>query len=135
MNGKVIVHHHQGHMTSELTTPKEFEYLFTCGVLKPSDMMQLLLGKTVVIRYSTMKNYTVEVEKNGLSEPPVGLAPKWLRDEQKAKEIGKAINRYINAGMNIPEEWWAELNPLLDTMREKRKRDCKEMLNKLKETE
>jgi len=44
-----------------------------------------------------------------LEKPPIGLTPKWLRDEQRAAEILAAMGRYVEAGKRIPHAWLKEL--------------------------
>lgn len=47
---------------------------------------------------------------NTAERPPIGLKPRWLHDEQRQIEVKEAINRYINVGMKIPQEWLDEYN-------------------------
>ena len=49
-------------------------------------------------------------------KPPIGLMPKKYHDQQRAKSIAEAIDRYIAAKMNIPKEWVTELNEILEHM-------------------
>jgi hypothetical protein len=134
--GKVIVHHHNGLLPGLFTREEEFDYLLQCQVLNTYHMLQLLLGKTVVIRFSTVKDFTVEVEKVGdIKEPPIGIVPKWLHDENRAKEIGKAVNRYLDAGIAIPTEWQEELDVLLESMRKRRVETMRKMMDDLKNSE
>jgi hypothetical protein len=42
-------------------------------------------------------------------KPPVGIAPESLWNEQRMWDIIAAIERYRNAGQNIPGEWIVEL--------------------------
>jgi hypothetical protein len=46
-------------------------------------------------------------------KPPLGLTPRWLLDLQRTKEILAAMDRYVEAGQFIPEEWTDELNELI----------------------
>lgn len=50
------------------------------------------------------------VSHSTIKIPPIGLKPKWLHDEQRQKEIKQAIERYINVGRKIPQEWLDEYN-------------------------
>jgi hypothetical protein len=45
-------------------------------------------------------------------KPPLGLAPRWLREEQRADEITAAISRYEKEGFPVPEEWLEEMRYL-----------------------
>ena len=40
--------------------------------------------------------------------PPLGLKPRFVADEQRMEEITEAIQRYKDAGYQIPSEWIAE---------------------------
>lgn len=52
------------------------------------------------------------MERNIL-HPPLGLKPRWLRDEERSSEIINAMLRYSTAGMVTPKEWILELNDLI----------------------
>jgi hypothetical protein len=41
--------------------------------------------------------------------PPLGLIPKWVRDEQRALEIVEAMLRYVAFSKKIPRAWLDEL--------------------------
>jgi hypothetical protein len=41
--------------------------------------------------------------------PPIGLMPRWLHEENRAKALSKAIHRYTQSGKEIPAEWEVEL--------------------------
>jgi hypothetical protein len=43
-----------------------------------------------------------------IKKPPLGLIPKWLRQEERLKEIREAMLRYLEADVEIPEEWIEE---------------------------
>lgn len=114
MKGKVIVRHHNNSMVTEFTTDDEISYLVTCGVLTPSQMMQLTLGKTVVITYKTASEYVVTMEGKGAVPPPLGLTPKWIRWEHRKREIEHAIIRYVGCKTPVPLEWVVELNEICE---------------------
>ena len=42
-------------------------------------------------------------------KPPIGLVPKWVRDEARRVEILEAMMRYAYSHKNIPPEWIEEL--------------------------
>jgi hypothetical protein len=48
------------------------------------------------------------VERNFTVEPPLGLKPKKVHDEERLIEIVDAMYRYVSAGHTIPAEWFAE---------------------------
>lgn len=47
-------------------------------------------------------------------KPPIGITPRWLLDEKRAKEIQEAIYRYKAADYPIPIEWVEELKDLYE---------------------
>lgn len=47
------------------------------------------------------------------SAPPIGLIPKFVRDQERAREILAAMDRYIDAGKKIPRAWVEELTQLV----------------------
>jgi hypothetical protein len=44
------------------------------------------------------------------TKPPLGLVPRFIRDEARVKEIIEAIARYNEVGKPVPQEWLDELN-------------------------
>ena len=58
---------------------------------------------------------------NGVTKPPLGLIPKWIRQEERQKEICQAIIRYFNANKKIPIEWIEEFNKNNKIMKSKKK--------------
>jgi len=44
--------------------------------------------------------------------PPQGLRPRWILDELRRDEIKAAINRFAQAGVDIPQEWMEELSEI-----------------------
>ena len=51
--------------------------------------------------------------KNPPSRPPLGIAPRWIVDEQRIGEIERAIRDYTTARLPIPADWLIELGALL----------------------
>ena len=49
-----------------------------------------------------------------LSNPPIGIIPNWLWQEQRKSELLSAIVRYANENLKIPSEWTAEFKELCD---------------------
>lgn len=55
-----------------------------------------------------MKNTTCSLK------PPLGLTPRYIRDEQRRAEIQAAICRYIdNGNIEIPLDWIEEYNEII----------------------
>lgn len=48
-----------------------------------------------------------------LLKPPIGLVPKYIRQEQRISEIFEAIVRYFEARKRIPDEWIEEYHELI----------------------
>ena len=51
-------------------------------------------------------------------KPPLGLTPRWIKDQHRIREILRAMDRYNDVTMPIPEEWVDELNDLVWQQRE-----------------
>lgn len=49
-------------------------------------------------------------------KPPLGAAPKFVRDGQRISELKEAISRYIQANWSIPEEFITEYNELAEAL-------------------
>lgn len=49
--------------------------------------------------------------------PPLGIRPRFLVDEGRAREIVQGMDRYIEAGVPVPREWLTELSELHDRIR------------------
>lgn len=47
-------------------------------------------------------------EVNPIREPPLGLKPRWLHDEQRLAEVDAAIERYTKERRIVPQEWLDE---------------------------
>lgn len=45
--------------------------------------------------------------------PPLGIVPRWLHEENRAKALGAAFGRYSAKNMQIPVEWVHEYNELM----------------------
>lgn len=43
---------------------------------------------------------------------PIGVAPKWIRQEQRLEELCEAVVRYRQAALPIPGEWLEEIHDL-----------------------
>lgn len=55
-------------------------------------------------------------------QPTLGLKPRYIHEEQRAREIGAAICRRLNAGEIVPIEWLEELGELMERIES---RECK----------
>ena len=42
-------------------------------------------------------------------KPPLGIAPRYIHDEHRAREIIFSLLRYLDASQPIPREWLEEL--------------------------
>jgi len=71
-----------------------------------------LIGATIdeTIDAVINKNAVLRSVSHSIEKPPIGLKPKWLHDEQRQKECKEAIERYVNAGRKVPQEWLDEYN-------------------------
>ena len=59
-------------------------------------------------------------------KPPAGLRPKWVFDELRLEEIKNAMIRYMDAGLEIPEEWTQEYEELMKGKIMRRKLNIRE---------
>lgn len=41
--------------------------------------------------------------------PPLGVAPKWIRQQQRLEELCEAVVRYRQAAFKVPDEWLSEI--------------------------
>lgn len=48
----------------------------------------------------------------GDKQPPIGIKPRIVHDEERANNLAEAIVRYLNEGLPIPSEWVGEYNEL-----------------------
>lgn len=48
-------------------------------------------------------------EQPCLPKPPLGLVPRFIRDEERVREIIEALGRYNDVGKPVPQEWLNEL--------------------------
>lgn len=54
-----------------------------------------------------------------INRPPLGLIPKWIRQEERLKEVKEAMLRYLDANLEIPTEWGEEYEELIEALRNK----------------
>lgn len=61
------------------------------------------------------------IEKESLTirpvKPPVGIIPRYIRDEKRMNEIEEAITEYMKVAYPIPVEWIKEYNELCQTIK------------------
>lgn len=55
------------------------------------------------------------------SRPPLGLIPRFIRDEQRRDEVLAAMTRYAEANKTIPGEWAEELKEIVERLETRRK--------------
>lgn len=48
-----------------------------------------------------------------MDTPPLGIMPRKLWDEQRMTDICDAIDRFMDAGEPVPNEWYSELMDLV----------------------
>ena len=53
------------------------------------------------------------MEKLKSIKPPLGLIPKWVRENERFNEVRFAIIRYYDAEIEIPIKWVTEYNELI----------------------
>jgi hypothetical protein len=47
-----------------------------------------------------------------IQKPPLGVPPKWFRQEQRLEELCEAIIRYRQEALSIPDDWLEEIRNL-----------------------
>jgi hypothetical protein len=47
-----------------------------------------------------------------IHKPPLGVPPKWLRQEQRLAELNEAVVRYRQEALPIPNDWLEEIRDL-----------------------
>lgn len=52
-----------------------------------------------------------------IEKPPLGLTPKFVRDEERLREISEAIFRYIEAKKELNIDWINEYNEICSYLR------------------
>ena len=52
-----------------------------------------------------------------MKPPPLGCRPRFIVAEQRLTELDEALERYIAAGLDLPEEWLEERTELLEWLR------------------
>ena len=46
-------------------------------------------------------------------KPPLGLTPKKIWQEERLEQVSAAVQRYYEAGLEIPLDWIVEYNELV----------------------
>lgn len=49
----------------------------------------------------------------GSNRPPLGIAPAFIANDPRIVEIQRAINRYMDERLPVPENWLNEYNRLI----------------------
>lgn len=55
-----------------------------------------------------------------VERPPLGVKPRWAWEEERASDLSEAMQRYLDAGVEIPEEWNMEFNELYSKIMSKK---------------
>ena len=98
-----------------------------CGVelKRESDLGKLTIPLfNLVYRYRTFcvcRRCAKQIEDFSVNKPPLGLVPRYIRDEQRAREIIDAMLRFIDNGKPVPREWIDELAERTTTKEDKGK--------------
>jgi len=50
-----------------------------------------------------------------VTEPPIGLTPKFVNRLQRLDEVRGAMKRYFDAELKIPVQWVEEYNELIES--------------------
>jgi hypothetical protein len=48
-----------------------------------------------------------------MNKPPLGVKPRWIHEEQRLQELGRAIYDSLNEKYPIMQEWVEEYNELI----------------------
>ena len=86
------------------------------NVVEWMNQWEQLRNTAIPIRFEQDWTKQLDYHLNGdeLETPPIGLVPKWIRDEQRKKEIIGVITRYVEHGKTPPKEWIMEFANLCD---------------------
>lgn len=55
-----------------------------------------------------------------LKEPPLGIKPLFIHNEQRLDQLNAAIERYTNTGFPVPKEWISEKKSLEKYLKERK---------------
>lgn len=61
---------------------------------------------------------------NYLEQPPLGCMPRWLHDENRARELAVAILNCMQAGCSINPDWIEEYNEITQRARKEGYKLC-----------
>jgi hypothetical protein len=62
-----------------------------------------LMGTAIPIRFR--KDFSVGMR---VKQPPIGVKPRWLVDDERRRDLLAAILRYGKEGLAAPKEWMDE---------------------------
>lgn len=61
-----------------------------------------------------------------MTKPPLGVAPKWIRQEQRLEELCEAVIRYLRAAEPIPDLWLEEIREVTGELLARSKRQTEQ---------
>jgi len=75
-------------------------------------MKKLFFCEVTDEEFQKATDYLAESIINIPKKPPIGIKPRYIHNEERRIEIESAIQRYYNADLLVPKEWYEELNEL-----------------------
>lgn len=57
-----------------------------------------------------------------VKKPPLGVMPRYIRDERRLRELRECIANYMQAGLALLPEWVEEYNELINRKKEPNER-------------
>ena len=55
--------------------------------------------------------------KNIIEKPPIGIEPKNVWESIRFKRLKEAMIRYLEADLNLPDEWKEEYNEFINRLK------------------
>lgn len=108
---KEILNHALGHFLEDCANSTVFrDHMIEAGGLFKQSIYEALKGEEQMTIDELTKHHTYQQAE----KPPLGLTPRRVVSQLRAKEIILAIERYSKAARPIPEEWIAELKELTE---------------------
>lgn len=78
------------------------------------DDWEVLKVTSIPLRFKEDTGYHVRF---GHEKPPVGLRPRMIAEWARVDEISDAMDRYLQARKQVPDEWIKEFTELMDKLR------------------
>lgn len=82
------------------------------AVIHWMETWEQLKDTAIPIRFK--EDFTKQLQQADVSgsavKPPIGIMPEWIWKEHRQGELMKAISRYMEAGLKVPEQWFQEFN-------------------------